>query len=53
MQNAVEAYLAMNLTDTVVEADIVKAGFLREESVLHDVQPDGTIIPAPGGICTS
>jgi prepilin-type N-terminal cleavage/methylation domain-containing protein len=33
------------------ERTLVQAGFLREVSSLYDVQADGTLVPAPGGVC--
>ena len=51
MEMVVDSYLALNGGTEVTEHELVQQGLLREESVLHDVGPGGTVIPSPNGGC--
>ncbi len=51
VQLAVESYLTLNGGTEAVEADVVAAGLLREQSPLHDIAAGALVIPAPGSPC--
>ena len=53
VQTAVEAYFAINGGQDVTEAQLVQAGLLRQESTLHDIGPQGTVVASPTGGCAS
>jgi hypothetical protein len=48
---ALEAFTAMTGAAPVAEADLVTQGFLRSEIVGYDLDPTGSIVPAPGSNC--
>ena len=50
MENAVEAYYALNGENPTVEADLVPM-FLRAESATMDLDSAGNIVAAPGSNC--
>ena len=50
MENAVEAYYALNGQNPTVEADLVPM-FLRAESSTMDLDSAGNIVAAPGSNC--
>ena len=52
IQQAVEAFKVMNPDQTVTEALMVTDGFIHAESVLMDIGPNGTVVAAPGTVCT-
>jgi hypothetical protein len=52
IQQAVEAFTLMNPDQIVTEALMVADGFIHEESVLMDIGPNGTVVAAPGSVCT-
>ncbi len=51
LEVAVEAYTLIEGGAPTTEADLV-GDYLREESTLFDLDPAGTIVPAPGSTCT-
>ena len=53
VQTAVEAYFAINGGQDVTEAQLVQAGLLGQESTLHDIGPQGTVVASPTGGCAS
>ena len=42
----------MNPDTPVTEAAMVTDGFIHEESVLMDIGPNGTVVAAPGTVCS-
>ncbi len=50
IENAVEAYYALNGKNPTLEADLVPM-FLRAESVTMDLDPAGNVVAAPGSNC--
>jgi hypothetical protein len=52
IQQAVEAYTLLKPDTPVTEAAMVTDGYIRQESVLMDVRTDGTVVAAPGTVCT-
>jgi hypothetical protein len=52
LQTAVEAATLMAPDAPLTEAAMVSGGFLHSESRLMDVRPDGTVVAAPGSVCT-
>jgi hypothetical protein len=52
IQTAVQAYTLLESDKPVSEAAMVTDGYLRQESVLMDIAADGTIVAAPGTVCT-
>ena len=51
IQQAVEAYTLLNPDQPVTEALMVTDGFIREQSALMDIGPNGTVVAAPGTVC--
>jgi hypothetical protein len=51
IESAVQAYTLLVPDTPVTEAAMVAAGYIRAESELMDVRPDGTVFPAPGTVC--
>ena len=51
IEKAVQAYTLLDPDTPVTEAAMVAAGYIRTESVLMDVRPDGTVVAAPGTVC--
>jgi hypothetical protein len=52
IQQAVEAFRLMNPDQIVTEALLVTDGFLHGESVLMNIGPNGTVVAAPGTVCS-
>ena len=52
IERAVQAYTLLNPDTPVTEAALVNNGFIHSQSVLMDVGPDGTVVLAPGTVCT-
>ena len=52
IEKAVEAYTLLKPDLPVTEAAMIAAGFIREESKLMDITADGTVVAAPGTVCT-
>jgi hypothetical protein len=52
LQQAVQAFTLMNPDQAVTEVLLVNDGFIHEQSVLMDIGPNGTVINAPGTVCT-
>lgn len=52
IEKAVQAYTLLNPDAPVTEAALVAAGIVHVESQLMDVAVDGTVVPAPGSVCT-
>jgi hypothetical protein len=51
IEKAVQAYTLLEPDAPISEAAMVTAGYVHIESVLMDVQPDGTVVAAPGSVC--
>ena len=51
VETQVDAYLALNGNSEVTEDQIVAQGLGRGPSVLHDIGPGASIVPAPGSGC--
>lgn len=51
LEVAIEAYFAQSGDPLPTETDLVTSEMLRQESALHDVAADGTVVVAPGGGC--
>jgi hypothetical protein len=51
LEVAAEAYFAQNQEFPATEAVLVDAEYLRSESELYDLLPDGTVVPAPDSPC--
>jgi hypothetical protein len=52
IDKAVQAYTLLNPDAPVTEAAMVADGFIHQESVLMNVGPDGSVVAAPGTVCT-
>ncbi len=52
IRQAVEAYTLRKPDTPVTEAGMVVDGYIRQESVLMDIRSDGTVVAAPGTVCT-
>lgn len=52
LELATDAYLAQYGGTEVTETELFTAHLLREESPLHDIAADGSIVPAPASPCT-
>jgi len=52
IEQAIEAYTLLKSDSPVSEAAMVTDGYIRQESVLMDISADGTVIGAPGTVCT-
>ena len=52
IEKAVQAYTLLNPDTPVTEAAMVSNGFIHSQSVLMDVSPTGTVVAAPGTVCT-
>ena len=50
VENAVEAYYALNGKNPTSEAELVPM-FLRAESATMDLDPSGNVVAAPGSNC--
>ena len=48
---AIEAFTAMTGAPPAAEADLVTQGFLSTEVPGYDLDPTGSIVPAPGSNC--
>ncbi len=53
VRTAVDTFMALNPSVPVSETAMVEAQVLREESVFHDVDPSGTVLPSPTGGCAA
>ena len=51
IEKMVESFMLLEPDLPVTEAAMFAAGYLRQQSVLMDVQADGTVVPAPGTVC--
>jgi hypothetical protein len=51
VEKAVEAYTLLEPDAPVTEAAMVATGYIHQQSVLMDVNPDGTVVPAVGTVC--
>lgn len=51
LEVAVEAFFAQNGELPRAENDLVTGGMLREPLTSHDLGPDASVVPAPGGGC--
>jgi hypothetical protein len=51
IEKAVQAYTLLEPDAPVTEAAMVATGYIHQLSVLMDVNPDGTVIPAIGTVC--
>jgi hypothetical protein len=51
MEKAVQAFVLLNPDTPVTESAMVSGGFIHAESVLMDVGPGGSVLPAPGSVC--
>ena len=51
IEKAVEAYTLLTPDAPVTEAAMVAGGFIHVESVLMDIGPGGTVVPAAGSVC--
>ena len=51
IEKAVQSYTLLEPDAPITEAAMVAAGYIHAVSVLMDVQPDGTVIAAPGSVC--
>jgi hypothetical protein len=52
IERAVQAYTLLNPDVPVTEAEMVTDGFIHTQSVLMDVTSVGTVVAAPGTVCT-
>jgi hypothetical protein len=52
IQQAVQAFTLLNSDEPVTETALVTDGFLHGQSVLMDVTSVGTVVAAPGTVCT-
>jgi hypothetical protein len=50
---AVEFHIAANGDAQFVEAQLVADGLLTQESPLHDIGADSSVVPSPTGGCTT
>jgi len=51
IEKAVQSYTLLEPDAPINEAAMVAAGYIHGESVLMDVQPDGTVVGAAGTVC--
>lgn len=51
VRTAVEMHVAINGDAQIVEAQLVEDGVLTEESLLHDVGPENSVVASPTGGC--
>ncbi len=51
IEKAVQSFTLLEPDAPISEAAMVAAGYIHIESVLMDVQPDGTVVAAPGSVC--
>lgn len=54
MEVAVETWFAdesLATSGALTETGLVSAKLLRDQSTLHNVQADGTVVPVDGGVC--
>ena len=51
IEKAVQNFKLLNPDTPVTETAMVAAGLLHSPSVLMDLTADGTVVPAPGGVC--
>ena len=51
LQTALDAYFLLESTPPASEADLVAGQYLREESALWDLTPDGAIVATPDAGC--
>jgi hypothetical protein len=51
IEKAVQSYTLLEPDAPITEAAMVTSGYIHSESVLMDVQPDGTVVAAPGTVC--
>jgi hypothetical protein len=52
IEKALQAYTLLDPDAPVTEAGMVAGGFIHSESVLMDVTAAGTVVVAPGTVCT-
>ena len=52
LETAIQTFFAINGKYPSSEAEMVQAGIIATESKMHDIGPDGTIVPSPVGGCT-
>ena len=52
IERAVEAYTLLNPDQPATEALLVTDGFIHQQSVLIDIDPNGAVIAAPGTVCS-
>ncbi len=51
IEKVVQSYTLLEPDAPISESAMVAAGYIHLESVLMDVQPDGTVVAAPGTVC--
>ncbi|MEP7045685.1 MAG: hypothetical protein ABI949_03340 [Ilumatobacteraceae bacterium] len=51
IEKAVQSFVLLNPDTPVTEAAMVADGFIHTESTLMDVDPGGSVFPAPGTVC--
>ena len=51
VETAIQAFFAINSRYPNSEAELVSAGVIATESAMHDIGPDGTIVPSPSSGC--
>lgn len=51
IEKMVQSFMLLEPDLPVTEAAMFAAGYLRQQSVLMDVQPDGSVVPTPGTGC--
>jgi hypothetical protein len=51
VETAIQAFFAINSRYPNSEAELVSGGLIATESALHDIGPDGTIVPSPSSGC--
>jgi hypothetical protein len=51
IEKAVQSFTLLEPDAPITEAAMVAAGYIHIESVLMDVRPDGSVVPAPGSVC--
>jgi hypothetical protein len=51
IEKAVQSYTLLEPDAPISEAAMVTAGYIHSESILMEVQPDGTVVAAPGSVC--
>jgi hypothetical protein len=52
LETAIQTFFAINGKYPSSEAEMVQGGIIATESKMHDIGPDGTIVPSPIGGCT-